>query len=139
LHYPQQQQQQLSPMNYGGSPTQHHPSVVQQSTPPAYFNFIDPGSDIEQATRPRGRHTNYLPPRVETSGSGSPMARVPNRSRRGYDSFVGAPPTSPTPRGKNQNSNQIIPPRLTTHTSNNNYRGGAATVGAATAAISQQD
>ena len=127
LHYPQQQQ---SPMNYGGSPT--HQSG-QRSTPPAYFNY-DPGSDYEQATRPRGRHTNYLPPRVETSGSGSPLARVPNRSRRGYDSFVGAPPTSPTPDGQNQNSNHIIPPRLT-YTSNHR----AVTTAGTGAAISQQD
>jgi hypothetical protein len=146
LHYPQQQQQQqLSPMNYGGSPTHHQQSVQQSTPPPAYFNYIDPGCDIEQATRPRGRHTNYLPPRVETSGSGSPLApRVPNRSRRGYDSFVGAPPTSPTPPeppaggGQNQYTNQIIPPRVTTHTSTNNYRGGGGG-GAAGAVISQQD
>lgn len=129
LHFPQQQQQ-LSQMNYSNPMSPTHQSQ-QQSTPAAYFNY-DPCSDYEQAIRPRGRHTNYLPPRVETSG-GSPLARVPNRSRRGYDSFVGAPPTSPTPDGQNP------------HTSNNNYRGGATTAGAATvaaaagAAISQQD
>jgi hypothetical protein len=77
---------------------------------PAYYERRAPDSDYEEATRPRGRHTNYLGPRDE--------GRVPNRRRRGYDSFLGKPSTSTT----------------STSSPSPDGRGGDGTTGAAAAA-----